>query len=190
MGRFEISRGGVTSVAFRYNLESRHTCDGLPDEYATCDVLYGDPPWPAGYAEFNRRGGVTDPKGYSYFAKMVDTLMALSGRPGVLIAGRSFLASTGSARVARETRRTTLNGEPALAILYGGLSLPNTGSSEDVLIYLARHFRRVGDFMCGYGRAGRVFAADGGSFVLSDCNASCVGYVASHAAEWFPGEGK
>jgi hypothetical protein len=80
-----------------------------------------------------------------------------------------------------------LNGTEAQALVYGwdGVIAPRTTTGA-LLSELAGAYQVVGDPFCGYGRAGQIFAAAGRGFVMSDYNASCIGYVALHASRWWP----
>jgi len=152
----------------------------LPPEFASCDVFYSDPPWSRGYPTFNARAGGEWPP-YTAFVLRLDRLALNLAPPVIYVVDRSF------ARLCHAdfTASLMLNGRPAVAASYR-LAIPVAfKDSESLLELLARRFRRVGDFMAGYGRTGRVFAGLGGSFVLSDYNAHCIGYIANHAPGWF-----
>lgn len=54
----------------------------------------------------------------------------------------------------------------------------------EVLALLARKYKKVGDWCCGYGYSGRVFLSQGREAVLSDYNAKCIGYIANNYQTW------
>lgn len=173
---------GRGCVAFRHDIFK-----GLPAEFAGCDLLYGDPPWAGGYLTFNVRAGAMGQPDFRSFIGRLDWTARTSGKPTVYVVGQ---------RDARAYRADSalpvrLNGAPALALSYGA-DLPARLGNEirpdagKLLQYLARRYARVGDFLCGYGRSARAFAQAGRTFVASDFDARCVGYVAAHAEEWFP----
>ena len=169
---------GKGSVAFVHDIS-----DGLTQEFDDCDILYADLPWLHGFREFNDRAG--KPTGsYPEFVGMIEKFVVSSGKPAVLVAGRfAIRAMTPHAK-----KNLTLNGADALAATYN-ISLdkfPNYGDTKDLLRFLAANFRRVGDFMCGYGRSARIFVESGGTFVASDFNSECIGRIAIEAPTWKP----
>jgi hypothetical protein len=161
----------------------------LPEIYDTCDVLYADIPWPAGYQVFNDRAGVEGAPDYELFMLAVSSNILRfieRGRAVVIVAGKQAQKLLPSGALAFETK---LNGAAAVAYTWGMnrdvmKRCLRVKTSEGVLEQLARHYTRVGDFCCGYGRAGRIFLGAGGTFVMSDLNAGCIGYIAEHAHEW------
>lgn len=168
--RFELDG----SVAFRHDLT-----DGLPTEYADCDVLYSDLPWQAGMDEFNSRSGAQTT--YADFLRAVSVVVATSFVPVVLVTGRHAIKRLPTAR---QNIRLDLNGTPAVALVYGDERFPTANTATELLLNLADRFDRVGDFCCGYGRTLRLFQGSGKSWVGSDNNAKCIGYIAAHAPQW------
>jgi hypothetical protein len=173
--RFEI--GG--SVALTHNI-----WHGLPKELSSCDVVYSEPPWKAGYEVFNSRCGSVGYPAFSEFAANLDRLARSLTVPVFLMAGRT------DSKLYRPdaVRAMELNDDnrEAVVMLYRAELPAGLTKAGDMLEYLAGRFSRVGDFACGYGRAGRVFARSGKSFVLSDFDPKCIGHIAAHAAAWFP----
>ncbi len=53
-----------------------------------------------------------------------------------------------------------------------------------MLFHLAERYNRVGDFTCGYGRVGRIFSGAGKTWVMSDYNPTCIGYIGMNASGW------
>lgn len=176
------TRGGV---AFVHDLMT----GPLPDAYAACDVLYADLPWKSGFAEFNRRAGIDDGRTYEEFLAAVDAAVRESGRPAVLTTGKHSLGILQPDATA-PVRLSWLNLQPGTAALYGldhGPLDPDDGSTATthrVLHALARWYDCAGDFCCGYGLTGRVFAAARKRYVLSDHNPACIGEIAATAATW------
>lgn len=155
----------------------------LPAEFLGCDVVYMDPPWDAGYAEFNRRAGVRDAPAYGDWLRSVDDALRVLALPAVVVLGKR-----GSRILSPDwTAPVTLNGAPAVAAVYGlpGGALDGCGTSQAVIRRLAERFVRVLDPCAGYGRTGRIFAEAGRTFVLADSNPECIGYIAAHAGGWF-----
>lgn len=155
---------------------------GLPLEFYACDVLYADLPWADGYEEFNRRAGKLNALPYEKWLYRLNSTLALSGKPWVVSGGARALRGLGCEWVTR----FQLNGSTAAMM---GAGLPQIGPRDQIAIlrHLAVRYRCVGDFCCGYGRTARVFAAAGKTFVASDLNPKCIGYVAANAPEWISG---
>ncbi len=74
--------------------------------------------------------------------------------------------------------------QPAVAYVYNAGFTPEWDGTDQLLDYLAARFDRVGDFCAGYGWVPRAFARAGKTFVASDVNPLCIGYIAAHAEEW------
>lgn len=167
--RYEIEG----SVAFVHDI----TTGPLPEEYEPCDVLYADPPWESGFAVFNERAGVV---GVSYpeLIIAVANIILASPVPVVLMWGQKALAKLPEPD---QVLPGVLNGGDVSTLVYGASFEGAAGLPE-----LASQFNRVGDFMCGYGRSGRVFREAGKAFTMSDYNAGCIGYIAMNAAGWRP----
>jgi hypothetical protein len=146
---------------------------GLPLAYMGCDVLYADLPWRAGFAEFEKRAGEPAGASYAEFLKAVGEIVQADGRLIILVTGphaRSLLP------LEDQRLDLLLNGNPAIAAAYHG-TIPWVNNTIDLLHCLADTYRCIGDFCCGYGRAGRIFAEHGKRFVMSDYNAQCIGYI-------------
>lgn len=167
--RFELDG----SVAFRHDLT-----DGLPAEYADCDLLYSDLPWQAGMDEFNSRSGSSTT--YAELLRSVSAVVSASFVPVVLVTGRHAVKRLPTAD---QEMRVDLNGTPAVALIYGQ-RVPRANTATELLVRLTDGYGRVGDFCCGYGRTLRLFQAAGKSWVGSDNNARCIGYIAAHAPGW------
>jgi hypothetical protein len=164
--------------------------DGLPPEFAEADVLYTESPWgDFGQEVFAKRAGVESPPWLDVM-KMVGKILSADSRPAIVIssiASRTVLAAHSAAPV-------LLNGAPAVAFAWNyqlpelgadGLrmyrrSVPITLHAEEMLESLAAKYQCVGDFFCGNGRSGSVFARHRKRFVMSDLNASCIGYIAEY----------
>lgn len=154
----------------------------FPTDFDVCDLLYGELPWGPGLAEFDLRAGVTEPRSYRMFMGAVArVVLDASPRPRVLLTG-----AQGQRLLPTSDQVVTLklNGRDCLALLYNVQDVEGIETDMQLLRLLARRYRRVGDFLCGYGRSGRVFLEAGKSFVMSDYNPKCIGYIAANAARW------
>lgn len=161
------------SVAFRHDIT-----DGLPDDYDGCDVLYSELPWQNGMAVFNERAGVD--VDYRNFLAAVGIVAVTSRVPTIVVTGRHAIKHLPAAR---QVMPISLNQGASVALIYNTTTRPVSTTTELVL-KLAGRFDRVGDFCCGYGRTLRQFHRNGKTFVGSDYNATCIGYIAEHFPEW------
>ena len=179
MARWE----GDGTLAFVHDLMSTPV---LPAEYARCDVIVADLPWQTGFTKFNNRAGVPD-KGRTYaaFMRRISEIVDSTGVTMYLVTGKHALPKLPAPDV---TLPMMLNQDAALAIGYqpGDEAGRTYSIAQEFLYALALQYRKGGDFCCGYGRTGRFFVRAGKSVVLSDYNASCIGYISQHAAEWAP----
>lgn len=147
----------------------------LPREFDRCDVFYTDLPWRAGFKVFERRAGKTG-RVYLELMRALGLLVTkLWDRPMILIGGKTELRHLPPCR----SERTILNGDRAIAAIYGQLPAIDYSDSWEIQRGLARHYQCVGDFCCGYGRVGRIFRRAGRRFVMSDYNARCIGFIAT-----------
>ena len=146
----------------------------LPDEYAACDVFYADLPWPAGFAEFERRAGLAPGRSYGEFMAAVSRIINTVPRPILLTAGKLALRHLPKPAAIVSSK---LNGAACLVMTYHLGIVPDCADTVALLEWLAERFQCIGDFCCGYGRAGRIFAKHGKRFVMSDYNSECIGYI-------------
>lgn len=143
----------------------------LPQEYRNCDLFYADLPWRAGFRKFEQRAGTEHD--YQEFMSAVNRV--ISGFPrGILVCGKTELLYLHPDR----TQPAILNGASAVAAIYGDLKVSGAETWE-ILSECALTYNVIGDFLCGYGRAGWIFYSQGKRFVMSDHNAQCIGYIAS-----------
>jgi hypothetical protein len=173
------------SVAFVADI-----CTGLPAEFASCDILYSEIAWERTFARFAERAGV--PASYDSYITAVAQIAqnALGGKapPVILICGKSALKHLPTPTARMDVNLNT--GGPFIAVAVTvsfGAKLPRVTErhknwtnvdTESLLRALAKKYDRVGDFSCGYGNTGLVFANAGKTFVMSDMNAECIGHIA------------
>jgi hypothetical protein len=146
----------------------------LPDEYAACDVFYADLPWPAGFAEFERRAGLAPGRSYGEFMAAVSRIINTVRRPILLTAGKLALRHLPKSPAIVSSK---LNGAACVVIMFHADIQPACSETVALLGWLAERYGCIGDFCCGYGRAGRIFAERGKRFVMSDYNPECIGYI-------------
>lgn len=169
-----------SSLAFVHDL----TDGPLPRAYGTCDVLYTDLPWQKGFDIFNKRAGIDDGRTYREFMASVSGIIASipASRPVYLVTGRHALSLLPEPAQVLDTR---LNEDVSVIIAYNVHETHERfGEARELLRSLAMQYERVGDFCCGYGSAARMFLRQGKTFVSSDVNPSCIGYIAAHVTSW------
>ena len=182
-----LSHGVRIHSSPRQSAESQHgvafvhdLCSGaLPEAYSACDVLYAELPWRAGLAEFDKRAGVAVPRNYQAFMRAVAKIILETKQRAFMVTGRQGMRYL---PYPSHLLETTLNGASCIVMAYtrtprGRMERTDFNSTADLLHWLAGQFSCIGDFCCGYGRAGRIFAEHGKRFVMSDYNAECVGYI-------------
>lgn len=153
---------------------------GLPGIYYGCDLLYSEIPWQSGWEVFLDRAGAPEFPPYGQFMQTIAGIINTVQLPHVVVTGHQaqrWLPYT------EDALPMQLNGEPAVAYGYR-LELPAAIDTEKLLERLAVSFDRVGDYCCGYGRAGRIFAQHGKLYTMSDINRSCIGYIALNSPGW------
>jgi hypothetical protein len=175
------------SVAFVRDIAATRDLDTfrLPPEYDSCDLLYADLPWRSGYDRYVARAGAQT---VSWSVLMTVVGLKLQGwrKPAVVVTGAHARRFLPPAAQELPVRMPVAGHQQAIAYVYNaGFTVEWDGTNE-LLDYLAARFDRVGDFCAGYGWAPRAFLRAGGSFVASDINPLCIGYIAEHAAGWKP----
>ena len=171
-----------SSLAFVHDLIG----GSLPRAYGDCDVLYTDLPWQKGFGTFNERAGIDDGRTYREFMAAVSGVIAStpSSRPVYLVTGRHALSLLPEPAQVLKTR---LNEDASVVAAYNVHESHKTfGEARELLRSLAAQYERVGDFCCGYGSAARAFRRQGKTFVASDVNPHCIGYIATHVKDWAP----
>lgn len=169
-----------SSLAFVHDLIS----GPLPRVYGTCDVLYTDLPWQNGFGIFNERAGIDDGRTYREFMAAVSGVVTGAPQPVYLVTGRHALKLLPEPAQVLVTR---LNEDASVIVTYNVQEMHKKfGEARELLRSLAAQHERVGDFCCGYGSAARAFRRQGKTFVASDVNPQCIGYIATHAEDWGP----
>lgn len=154
----------------------------IPDPYRACDLIYGEPAWPAGLKEFDKRAGVTTESYAAHIADVARVMQSLN-KPTVLVGSPAMLLKLPGLDLSGEI---LLNTAKATMGFYNGASPVFMPTTDALLHALALIYTRVGDFCCGYGNTGKIFLEAGRNCVLSDYNAECCGYVAAHLGKWGP----
>lgn len=174
------------SMAFRHEIRK----GPLPKAFADCDVLYADLPWRSGHSRYLDRAEVPSScpgvNAWQRFMGGVAASITAWQKPAVLVTGihaRRYLPPAGQELA---VRMPVAGRQAAIAYIYNAGFTPDWDGTDGLVDYLAARFGRVGDFCAGYGWAPRAFTRVGGTFVASDINPRCIGYIAAHATEWAP----
>jgi hypothetical protein len=155
-------------VALRYDLFEGY----IPPDLLSCDVFYSDLPWRSGFEKFEVRAGC-EGRNYNDFLDMVQMHIKHMGKPAVMITDKHAITRLCPDRV----YPTKLNGDAAVAACWN-IELGDCTNERTILAELARRYDVAGDFCCGHGRTAWFFRDAGKRFVVSDYNASCIGYIA------------
>ena len=150
--------------------------------HRNADVMYSELAWSAGHEKFNERANsITSYE--EYIAGINDCIFTLKV-PTFIIAGKKegkYLTS-----VNRQEFNSSINGAKAVLYCYNIDADMDFSDFKDieVLDYISNKYRAVCDPCCGYGRAGKIFAQKGKSFIMSDYNKKCVGYIIKEMEGW------
>lgn len=157
--------------------------NGLPNEFDSCDVLYAEPPWRAGYKQFNERVGL-EGEPFAEFYGLIGKMILMDKHPFYMVCGESGI---GLLPKADDIVATKLHHWDAWLLAYRAECPPFSAkkmSTVEVIQWLANRHQCVGDWCCGYGMTGRYFVAAGKKCVLSDYNPKCIGEIARTASTW------
>lgn len=152
----------------------------IPDEADAADIFYAEPAWPAGFKTFNERAQIRNERSYADYCAAMARLIAV-GKPTVLFASKVMLKALPAPDM---TVTADLNGNKAdVGFWNGAFATGNT--NHEIIANLAKQHEWVWDFCAGYGTTGRIFREEGGSFLLTDHNPFCIGYIKS----WMEADG-
>jgi len=186
-----LSKGAITYEGVNETQRANHSrgvmikndiiSDGLPLEFSDCDVIYAEPPWPHGFAIFNKRAGV-DHKNYNDLADAIKKAIIFcsstnSPTPFYLLLGKTMLSKLPEPN---ELHETILNGNAALVAVWNDSYEGELSSTSEICRELGRKYQKIGDFTCGYGACVKNFIDGGGeSFVASDYDGKCITVMAA-----------
>jgi len=179
----EIDTGGETcsrfevgnSIGFVYDVASSFS---LPHYFQNCDIFYAAPPWQKGFERFNERAGVAGGASWRRFQDAVIRMIELRGdRSFILFCGAQWKKRCPKATFEVKTNITKVSYATALVYTnknYDWDKVDYSGSESILNDLAAMPFRRIGDFMCGYGQSGLTFHKAGKEFTISDINSKCI----------------
>lgn len=174
------------SVAFVHDIVTAPEDQPLPRDYDTCDALVADLPWANGFDTFNDRAGVADGRTYRDFLRALARVITTRDTPIYLVTGMHAMKRLpGALPEPAFSAPIRLNEYDSVVIAYRApVPTRRWTIAQDLLLDLAQSNRRIGDFCCGYGRTARIALAARRTFVASDVNPQCIGYIAEHLPEW------
>lgn len=169
--------GAPPCLAFRHDV-----ADGLHPAFLTCDLIYGEPPWPRGQAIFDDRAGVPR-RSYDVIVNAITAFLWETDLPVVMCGPRN------RSLFPKPDTVTPVRVRGGKALLYGYridlTRYPQNVSTAHVLAALAQDYARIGDPFAGCGLTGRVAARYQRTWVLSDHVGACITYIAMNAPGWY-----
>ena len=157
------------SVAFHHDVINS---DSLPKEYDNCDVLYSEPSWSGGIEKFDTRANTKTT--YDSYANAINNIIEKKNIPIFLIVG---VKDSKKLIKPDECHETKIHNAPARLNVYNWNYKGSLKNNYSIINHLSNYFNCVGDFSCGYGNTGEIFLRNNKSFVMSDYNKKCIGYI-------------
>lgn len=146
--------------------------EGYFAELETCDVIYCEPPFPAGVKVFDERAKEKT-SSYNDFSHQFSAIWEkLAHKPRLAITNKRLEKALPTPDAQVKVRLNT-NWE---TLSCWGITVPSGMSNLGVCEYLGKTFNRMGDITCGYGVPVLHFkkAKSGNTFVASDYDAHCI----------------
>lgn len=158
------------SVAFRHDIY-----DPYPSNlYQRCDIIYTEPPWPAGSTVFDKRLGI-EGRRWADLAQHLAQTIASVDIPVVLTAGKSFIKYLPTPDY---TAEVTYSGSLGKCLVFAyRTTLPDLATGDEIKSYIMSNYNCIGDWFCGYGQTAFAALEAGKDFVVSDYNPQCIGYI-------------
>ena len=157
------------NIVFRYDI-----CKGFHQYGDSCDLLYSEPSWEAGYKKFLDRAG-KEQSVYKDYMNAVSDIVKQTSKPTWIILGKHAQKFFDLDRV----ESIVLHGYKTNVCGWNDNNDYKFGvSNYEFVQQLSKRYNRMWDFSCGYGTAGMIFMKEGKNFVLSDINGKCVYYIA------------
>jgi hypothetical protein len=162
--------------AFIWDLFSAPT---LPAAYAKCDCLMVIPPWPLGFKFFEKAAAVQTTRSYQGFARQMQTVIEAAGKPTAIMLPFNYRTVFAKEFVAglKLLKLKWVDGGTVTFGFWKAEPPANDGTYVGMVKAMAKSFDCVGDFLCGYGMNGRLFAESGKRYVMSDYNQKCIAYL-------------
>lgn len=146
--------------------------EGYFAELESCDIIYCEPPFPAGIKVFDERAKEKTPS-YNDFANgFANVWEKLNNKPRLAITNKKlekFLPTPDlQVRVKLNTHWETLS--------CWGIDVPSGKTNLEICTILGGKYTRMGDFTCGYGIPILTFkkSRQGNTFVGADYDPHCI----------------
>jgi hypothetical protein len=136
--------------------------------YRKAECVCTDLAWTHGYEAFAVRAQIKQSGDHAAYVCAIGKLVKTLKLPSFVIAGWSFVKALSPDLITS----LELNERPA-ALAVWNAELPSASTDAELIAELAKRYRSVADFCCGYGRALRAFSW----FVGSDIDKKCLGYI-------------
>lgn len=166
--------------AFQHDLRN-----GPPRGFDSVDVIYAEPPWPAGFDKFNARAKIEGGT-YAGLIHSIGMMVQHLGKPTYMITGAQGKRLLPEPSITGKIQ--IHNGGPVDVVGFNTDFLPGQSgelfTNFQFLKALAGRYDTVGYFCCGYGATGRVFIEAGKRAIVCDYNARCIGHIAKEFNSW------
>lgn len=173
--KFEVSDIEALDSGFGPNFtlfQNDIVADGIHKSMESCDVIYGDPPWPHGFNVFNERAGVSDSRTFDAFAAKLGAEILRLGKPFYMICGITLIKKLPANK---GIKPITLNGASAKLVWWFDDFNDDVSTSADVIKVLAKKYNVMGDCFCGYSASLKIFLDNGGKSVIgTDFDGKCI----------------
>ena len=155
--------------------------NGLPDQFASCDFFYAEPPWPHGLKVFNKRAGVADFP-YKHMASALNSVINDWQKPTYLIIGQNIVRQLVKPA---QWLPTTLNKDAVFLAVWNDEYTGPSESASVILQNLGKKYEQIGEIMSGYGASVKSFLSGGGKrFVAADFDGKCVTVMAAQIRQF------
>ena len=170
------------SIGKRWNIVT----EPPPNELYQCDVIYCEPPFPAGLKVFDRRAGEST-KDYTVFAEAFAEVWRTISVPKYAIVNHRLLtklpAPSGIVVVKLNNAKERL--------AYWDAPKPEEDQTNlSICKWLGKSFTRLGDITCGYGMPVLHFVRSrpGNTFFASDYDPHCITVLSRLTKEAIPND--
>ena len=147
--------------------------DGYDDRWSSADVIYTEPAWRTGYAKFMRSAGQS-PEGYDEYLDDIRRACLKFGKPAYVVAGKSMLRTL-KPHFSYPVKLSE-HGCDAYICVYNFEDLTEDETNTALIRRLCGTYKTICDINCGCGNL-LAFANPDNSFIFSDVNAECIGYI-------------
>lgn len=155
-------------IGFRRNIIT----EGMHPDFESCDIIYCEPPFPAGLKIFDKRANEKTSSYRDFAEAFVKVFDQLPDVPRCVITNfrlRKYLPEP-DREVKVKLNRHWEN------LSCWGVDVPEGMTNLNACEFLGTRYRRIGDFTCGYGVPVLAFrhGRQGNTFVASDYDPHCV----------------